>query len=92
MDTIRTLADLATAFGQARAASGKRATEIASHAGRSRAILYRLEQGEDITVSALLDLIRGTGYALQLVPAGMPTLEEMRRRFAQDVDEDEEPS
>lgn len=85
-DSIKTLQELATAAVQARVASGKTATDIAAHAGRSRDILYRLERGEDLTVSALLDLLRGMGFALRLEPARLPTLEEMSQRFAAELD------
>ena len=87
LDNIKTSRDLAIATGMARTASGKSATEIAQHAGRSRDILYRLERGDDITVSALLDLLRAMGYSLRLEPARMPTLEEMTQRFAADFDQ-----
>jgi len=85
LDNIKTLSELANAVSQARSASGKSATEIAAHAGRSRDILYRLERGDDITASALLDLLRGMGYSLRLEPARLPTLEEMTQRFAADL-------
>ena len=62
---------------------------MAARAGRSRDILYRLERGEDVTVSALMDFLRALGLSLSLQPAGLPTLEEMQRRFAGDPLDDD---
>jgi len=72
---------------QARKAAGLTATEVAQRSGRSRDILHRLERGEDITLSSLFDILRACGLSLQLVLARLPTLAEMRQRFAQDDDD-----
>lgn len=87
LDKIRTLNDLGRVLNAQRRTAGKPVTEIARHAGRSRDILYRAERGEDITTGALLDLLRAMGLAVNIVPGGMPTLEEMRERFADLEDE-----
>jgi HTH-type transcriptional regulator / antitoxin HipB len=87
-DIIRNPADLAQAVVRARKASPLKATEIAQRAGRARSLLYRLEQGEDVTVGALLDLLRAMNLTIRLEPLGLPSLEEVRRRFADDVDND----
>lgn len=87
MDKLRTLHDLGGAFAAHRRKATLSATRIAAQARRSREILYRLERGEDLTVSALLDLLRAAGLAITLVPAGLPTLDEMRERFA-DLEDD----
>ncbi len=86
MDKIKTLSALGEAVRQSRKDQGQSATAIASRAGRSRDILYRLEKGQDVSVSALLDILRAAGYAIQLTPAGLPTLEEMRQRFGEPED------
>lgn len=91
LDKIRTLNDLGRVLNAQRRKARKPATEIARHAGRSRDILYRAERGEGITTGALLDLLRAMGLAISIVPAGMPTLEEMRERFADLEDEDNSP-
>ena len=91
MDKIRLPQDLGVALRQARKAVGLSATEVAKRSGRSRDVLHRLERGEDVTLSSLFDILRASGLSLQLVPAGLPTLAEMRQRFAQD-DDDEPPT
>jgi len=91
LDNIKTPIELAAAAAEARASSGKTATDIARHAGRSRDILYRLERGDDITVSALLDLLRAMGFSIRLEPARLPTLDEMTQRFAAEFDPGEAP-
>jgi HTH-type transcriptional regulator/antitoxin HipB len=86
-DTIRLPADLGQAVHQARKARGLKATAIAERAGRARSILYRLERGEDVSVAALLDILRAMGLGLRVEPLGPPTLAEVRRRFAEDGDD-----
>lgn len=88
MDKIKTPQMLGTAFRTMRSEAGFTPTQIAARSGRSRDILYRLEAGKDISVSALLDLLRATGHAIQIVPAGIPTMEQMRAMFKEDADDD----
>lgn len=88
-DKIHTLRDLGQQLKAVRQASGLGTVEIADRSGRSRDVLYRLEQGRDVSVSSLLALLQVLGHAIEIVPAGQPTLEEMRRRFA--CDEDDAP-
>lgn len=90
MDKIRLLADLGQAVRQARKTQRLKAVDVAARAGRSRDVLHRLERGEDVTVSALLDLLRAMDVCLRLERAGLPTLEEMQARFAPEALEDEE--
>jgi DNA-binding phage protein len=85
-DIIRVPTDLGHAVHQARKIGKLKATVIAQRSGRARNVLYRLERGEDVTVASLLDILRAMGLTIRLVPLGMPTLEEVRSRFA--VDED----
>ncbi|MFA7608181.1 MAG: helix-turn-helix transcriptional regulator [Rhodocyclaceae bacterium] len=84
---IRTLADLGETVRRARREQGLKATHVAEQTGRSRDLLHRLESGGDVTTSALLDVLRSMGYSLRLERLGLPTLDEMRQRFAED-DED----
>lgn len=86
-DIIRTLEDLGRTVRQARRARGLTAVEVARRSGRSRDLLHRLETGRDVSAAALLDVLRAMGHSLGVVPAGMPTLEEMRERFAKDEEE-----
>jgi len=83
---IRTLVDLGEVVRGTRREQGLKATQVAMRSGRSRDLLHRLETGGDITTGALLDVLRSMGYTLRLEPLGLPTLEEMRQRFAEDED------
>ena len=88
MDKIKTTQMLGAAFHRMRSEAGLRPSKIAERAGRSRDILYRLESGRDISVSALLDLLRATGHAIQIVPTGLPTMDQMRAMFQEEADDD----
>lgn len=92
MDKIKTNISLGAAFKRIRQEKNLRPTDLSIASGRSRDILYRLEAGKDVSVSALLDILRASGYAIQLVPAGMPTLEEVRAAFANDDEDDDATS
>lgn len=83
---IRTLEDLGDAVQMARREQRLKATHVATRSGRSRDLLHRLETGGDVTTSALLDVLRSMGYTLRLEPLGLPTLDEVRQRFADDED------
>lgn len=86
-DVIRTQEDLGNTLRTLRKAQGLRAVAVAQHAGVSRDVLHRLEKGGDVTVSSLLAVLSALGYGVRLEKAGLPTLDEMRQRFAQDEDE-----
>ncbi len=88
MDKIRLPADLGNAITQYRKDNKLSAVAVSAKAGRSRTVLHKLERGEDVTVSSLFDILRAMGLCLSLQKAGMPTLEEMQRRFAAEDDED----
>lgn len=88
MDKLRLPADLGKAIAHYRADNKLSAVAMARKAGRSRTVLHKLERGQDVTVASLFDILRATGLCLRLEKAGMPTLEEMQRRFADEDDED----
>ena len=87
-DIIRLPADLGQAIKALRQAARLKTTDIAKTSGRSRDVLHRLERGDDITVSALLDILRSMGLVLRLERAGLPTLQEMQQLFAADDHDD----
>ncbi|MGB4116474.1 MAG: transcriptional regulator [Polaromonas sp.] len=89
MDKLKLPVDLGKAIAQYRADNKLSAVAISRKAGRSRTVLHNLERGEDVTVTSLFEILRAMGLCISLQPAGMPTLEEMQRRFA---DEEEEAS
>jgi len=62
-------------------------SELAQRAGKVREVVYRLEAGEDSTVSSLMAVLGALGLALRLEPVGLPTADEVARRFRLDDDD-----
>lgn len=83
-DKIRLLSDLAPLLKALRESAGLSKSELAQRAGKVREVIYRLESGEDVTVSSLLAVLGAMGLALQIVKAGLPTMQEVADRFAED--------
>lgn len=81
------LQELGRSVAEARSNGGLTATAVARKSGRSRDILHRLERGEDVALSSLLDILQAIGCRIELVPARAPTLAEVRARFAEDASE-----
>jgi len=50
-------------------------------------VLYRLERGDDITLTSLFDILRAMDLTIRLERLGMPTQEEVAARFGQDEDD-----
>lgn len=86
-DVIRTQIELGEALRAQRKAEHMRATAVAQRAGVSRDVLHRMEKGGDVTVSSLMAVLSAMGYVLRIEKQGLPTLEEMRQRFALDEDD-----
>jgi len=63
-------------------------SELAERAGKVREVVDRLEAGKDSTVSSLLAVLAALGLALRLEPVGLPTAQEVARRFSLDDDLD----
>lgn len=82
MDKLGLPADLGAAVAQYRADNKLSAVNIARKPGRSRTVLHNLERGQDVTVGSLFDFLRAMDLCLRLEKAGMPTSEEMQRRFS----------
>ena len=85
-DTIRLLSDLAQDLRGRREAMGMSKTDLADKAGKVREVIYRLEGGEDTTVSSLLAVLGALGLAIRLERVGLPSAEEVARRFREDDD------
>ena len=83
-DMIRLPDELGLGLRQRREALGLSKSELANKAGKVREVIYRLEAGEDTTVSSLL------AVALRLESVGLPTADEVARRFQMD-DDDAQP-
>ena len=85
-DSIRLPDELGHALCEHRKTLGLSKSALAEKAGKVREVVYRLEAGDDTTVSSLLAVLGALGLALRLEPAGMPTAEEVSRRFQDDDD------
>ena len=88
-DTVRLPDELGRQLLSRRQALGLSKSELAQRAGKVREVIYRLEAGEDSTVSSLLAVLGALGLALRVEPVGLPTAQEVARRFALDDDDDE---
>ena len=58
----------------------------ADRAGKVREVIYRLEAGEEATVSSLLAVAAALGLSLRLERAGLPSASEVSARFQDDDD------
>lgn len=87
-DTVRLADELGHQLLKRRKALGLSKSELAQRAGKVREVVYRLEAGEDTTVSSLLAVLAALGLALRLEPVGLPSAEEVARRFQMDDDQD----
>jgi HTH-type transcriptional regulator/antitoxin HipB len=85
-DNIRLPDELGTQVRVRRQALGMSKSELAQRAGRVREVIYRLESGQDVTVSSLFAVLRALRMVMRIEPAGLPTAEEVARRFLDDDD------
>jgi predicted transcriptional regulator len=60
---------------------------LAERAGKVREVIYRIEDGQDVTVSSLVDVLRVLGLKLALAPAGIPSIEDVAKVFSEDEDD-----
>ena len=65
---------------------------VADKAGKVREVIYRLEAGDDTTVSSLLAVLGALGLALRLERAGLPSASDIARRFQEDDEDDDGPA
>lgn len=91
-DTARLPDELGRLLAERRQSLGLGKAELAQRAGKVREVIYRLEAGQDSTVSSLLAVAGALGLVLKLEPAGLPTAAEVARRFSLDEDDDEPPA
>jgi HTH-type transcriptional regulator/antitoxin HipB len=85
-DILRLPDELGHALRARREALGMSKSELAAKAGKVREVIYRLETGEDTTVSSLMAVLGALGLAMRLEGVGLPTAEEVARRFQEDDD------
>lgn len=85
-DNIRLPDELGALIKQRREGLGLTKSELAERAGKVREVLYRLEAGQEITVSSLLAVLSALKLVMQLHPAELPSAQEVARRFQEDDD------
>ncbi|MFN9504940.1 MAG: helix-turn-helix domain-containing protein [Rubrivivax sp.] len=85
-DKLRLPDELVHALSEHRQALGLSKSALAEKAGKVREVVYRLEAGEDTTVSSLMAVLGAMGLAIRLERVGLPTAEEVSRRFQDDDD------
>jgi predicted transcriptional regulator len=64
---------------------GKKA--VAERAGRVREVIYRLEGGDDASVSSLFDVLRSLNLVMHILPAGLPSMDQVKAAFNKDDDD-----
>ena len=90
MDKIRIIADVGLQVKAIRQATKIRTTLIAEKSGRSRDVLNRLEKGRDVSLKSLLVILAAMDKTIEIVPLGLPTREEMRRRTLREMEFEED--
>ena len=85
-DTIRLPDELGQALRERREALGLSKSQLAAKAGKVREVIYRLEAGEDTTVSSLMAVLGALGMAVRLESVGLPSAKDVARRFQEDDD------
>ncbi len=85
-DNIRLPDELGRQLRARREALGLSKSALAEKAGKVREVVYRLEAGEDTTVSSLLAVIGALGLVLRLERAGLPSASEVAARFREEDD------
>lgn len=86
-DNIRLPSELGYQLRAHREALGMSKSALAERAGKVREVVYRLEAGEDTTVSSLFAVMAALRLVLRVEPAGLPSAREVTARF---LDEDDD--
>ena len=90
MDKIRLIADVGLQVRAIRQETKIRTTLNAEKSGRSRDVLNRLEKGRDVSLTSLLAILAAMDKTIEIVPLGLPTREEMRRRTLREMEFEED--
>lgn len=90
-DSIRFPDELGSRLRERRLALGLSKKDLARRAGKVREVIYRLERGEDVTLSSLMAVLEALGLVMRLEQAGLPTMQEVAARFRLDEDEEDAP-
>lgn len=84
--TISLPADLGKELERRRVEAGHSISSLARLAGKTRPVVYRLERGDESSVSSLLAVVAALGLTVRLEKAELPTLEDMEHFFEDDDD------
>ena len=84
---IRLSDELGRQLQARREALGLSKAALAEKAGKVREVIYRLEAGEESTVSSLLAVMGALGLVMRLESAGLPTASEVAARFLEEDDD-----
>lgn len=87
VDKINNPVDLGRELRALRKRLGIKSVQLAKDSGRSRDVLNRLEQGDDVYVSSLFDALRAMGYSIRLEKRGLPSLTDMQEYAARELGE-----
>jgi HTH-type transcriptional regulator / antitoxin HipB len=85
-DTVFLPAELGQQLRRVRESHGLTVKSLAEKAGKSRPVIYRLENGEESSLSSFLAVAAALGLTIQLVRASLPTLEETAGFFTDDAE------
>jgi transcriptional regulator with XRE-family HTH domain len=83
-DNIRLPDELGQQLRARREALGLSKSALAEKSGKVREVIYRLEAGEDSTVSSLLAVMGALGFVMRMERAGLPSASEVAARFMDD--------
>ncbi len=86
-DTPRLPQELGALLALRRVELGLGKKAVAERAGRVAEVVYRLEGGEEASVSSLFDVLRALNLVIRIEPAGLPTMEEVAAAFNKDEDD-----
>jgi len=85
-DIIRFPDELGRQLSHRRRALKMTKSQLAVRAGRVREVIYRLENGQDTTVSSLMAVLGALGLALRIEKVGLPSARDVAARFQDDED------
>lgn len=86
-DSIRLPDELGHQLRARREALGLSKSALAEKAGKVREVVYRLEAGQDTTISSLLAVLGALGLVLRIETAGLPSASEVAARFLEEDDD-----
>lgn len=87
-DRPRLPSELGELLKQRREELGLSKKAVAERAGRVREVVYRLEGGQEASVSSLFDALRALKLVMHIEPAGLPSMEDVAAAFNKDDDDD----